>query len=893
MASVNKNLAFSNSEYTRLYDKMRGICAEANSDKAPTRFGMLENMYVDYEGAGEAVESIPGFRRLMSCGMNINGIYEQKIHGKEDYIIIHAGKYICRFKKSELEGTVVTKAIAVMKDAKSASFCFGNSLYIIDGESMLKISEDGGANKIGGDKGIPPYIPTMYRDGKPYEKRNLLSRIAWESYTLNDPISYSYGSPGLKYLIMSERDHTCVVIGSYGIQGELHIPTQATIDDKYYTVVGIGGGAFRNNTDITALITNSSLLEIGDGAFAGCTSLEKVILSYTVNSVGEKAFKGCSSLSHLHFNLFPLDIGADAFSGCDALSEVKCTGDIESYEEAVIGSGLESKTPISEPLYEKLTVALTAHGNVDCVIAVWSGSKDFEFVHERSTGAVIINFENESAFMGKEIIIKTQLLLGQDIVYNDEEDFLATDGGILAGGTSAIMGCTVCEAFDGRIFLSGHPLLPGVVFYSDRDKRKNHQPLYFSSSNFFVDGIGNNPVTALLTTHGSLAVFKENDDGSGTILYHEPKKNASTGETTYPVSYAHGSIPGYGCAANFFDEPLFLTEKGVCALEKTESGSFKEVKCRSELISPLLISEDLKNASVTKWQGYLVVATGSNLYLADSRDSYERDGILQYEWYRLTGIGTYKNDTRVYRYSEQKRDGYDNHPSAGEVALGEIYSEEVDEETVYFLPEGDKKWLVYKTDEYTGGDFDPCSIVFSDGNNLYFGTKSGDICMFNTDKRGVAPEDIASSDDFDEEEYRAAMGNKIHPAFYSFDRHAASYGVTTVWDNCDLPHLTKNSVRNSMTVKFKTFGSTEVTAEVETDNGGRRELGTIPLSALSFESIDFSGLTASLSEYSTVPIPESEKDWTDKRLSFHSNKFCSPFGVYSISYRYKIKGTIK
>ena len=165
--------------------------------------------------------------------------------------------------------------------------------------------------------------------------------------------------------------------------------------------------------------------------------------------------------------------------------------------------------------------------------------------------------------------------------------------------------------------------------------------------------------------------------------------------------------------------------------------------------------------------------------------------------------------------------------------------------------------------------------------------------MFNTDKRGVAPAAISESEGFSEEEYRNVMGSKIHPYFYSFDRHAAKYGVTTVSDNCDIPHLTKNSVRNSLAVKFKVFGTTNIKAEVETDNKGKKSLGTIPLSSLSFDSVDFSGLTASLSDYSTLTIPESEYGWTEKRLSFTSDDFCSPFGVYSISYRYKIKGKIK
>ena len=175
-----------------------------------------------------------------------------------------------------------------------------------------------------------------------------------------------------------------------------------------------------------------------------------------------------------------------------------------------------------------------------------------------------------------------------------------------------------------------------------------------------------------------------------------------------------------------------------------------------------------------------MVSTGAHIYLADSRDSYRKDGILQYEWYRLTGIGTYKNDTRVYRYSDEKIEGYCNEMPVGEIAKGEVYSEVLledgEERLLYFVYLADKKNLVYKTEEYTGGDFDPCCIVFSDGKNLYFGTEGGEVCMFNNDKRGVAPKELSDSEGFSEEEYIKNMGNKIHPLYYSFDRHAASYG---------------------------------------------------------------------------------------------------------------------
>ena len=892
MASKHRNIARSDAEYTRIFEKMRGFSATKNPTSSSSRFGMLENMYVDYRGSGEAVESIPGFRKLLSFdNMPINGIFNQHTDNGEDYLIIHAGIYVCRFKKNEMDTAKITNAIATMKDTKSSAFSFGDAMYIIDGESMLKINQNGTAIKVG-DGGLTPYLPTLYRNGVPYEKRNLLTSKARESYVISNPAKFIYGTPYLSYTVTDSNKRLCSVIGERNIYGEVHIPSYVTIDGQEYSVTSIAGHAFADNENITALITNPGLKKIEAGAFSGCKNLASVILSCTVETIETMAFYGCVSLSQLHFNKFPIALGKDSFKGISS-EEVKCSGIISDFQTAVAGSGLEEKTPRAVPMYEKITLGLRAHGQIWHIDRVLHNNVSLGYDYNEDPHIAIISFENEAACREQELIMENTLLDGTSQDYNDDDDFLATEGGFKVGGVNAIFGCRICEAFDGRIFLSGNPNLPGVVFYSEPDRRKSYQPLYFKSNNYFIDGIANNQVTAMLSTHGALAVFKEADDGAGTIIYHEPKTESGTREVKYQISYAQGSIPAYGGEKNFFDEALFLTERGVCALEKTEGSSFKEVKCRSELINALLLKEDLRNAQVTEWQGYFVVATGENMYLADSRDSYKTDGILQYEWYRLCGIGSYKNDTRVYRYSDEVIDGYQNSPHTDEIAEGEIYSELFGERTVYYLPKNGKKLLVYKTEEFTGGDFDPCYTVFSDGENLYFGTRGGDVCMFNSDKRGVPPKDLSQTEGFSIEEYKSVMGSKIHPVYYSFDRHAARYGVTTESDNCEIPYLTKNTVRDSLVVNFKAFEGSCVSVKVETDNEGCRSLGILPLSTFSFDSVDFSKLTSSLSDQLTIAIAEAERGWTEKRLSFLSDRFCSPFGVYSICYRYRIKGKIK
>jgi hypothetical protein len=444
---------------------------------------------------------------------------------------------------------------------------------------------------------------------------------------------------------------------------------------------------------------------------------------------------------------------------------------------------------------------------------------------------------------------------------------------------------------DGRIFLSANPSLPGAVFYSSKDQSGNTQPTYFGINGYFLDGLGTDPVTDLLSVNGELEVFKARDDGEGTIFCHKAEKNESGG-TSYPVSYVHGNAPVFGGAICFSGEAVFLTERGVCALDKAGSGNFREVECRSKNVTPLLSREDMKQAETTEWLGYLVVAVKERFYLADPRDAYSEDGVLQYEWYRLTNIGTYKNDRLLYRYSTMPLEGYTLSDKPDEAVEGIVYSEAAEGETVYFVYEGERKIRVYPTEERVGGVFDPCRSVRSDGALLFFGTEGGDVCVFNNDKRGVPPSELSEEADFDAEEYEKAMGRSIHPSYYSFARHRAKYGVVTPFDDCDIPYLTKNTVRDSLVISFKTFSDCAVPVRAETDSTVREKI-RLPLSRLAFDRMDFSTFTPSVSGSVAVTLPEAERGWLKKRYSIYSDGFCSPFGVYSISYRYKIKGKIK
>lgn len=91
--------------------------------------------------------------------------------------------------------------------------------------------------------------------------------------------------------------------GAY-YEGDILIPSQVEHNDRSYTVVRIGYGAFAWCDKLTSVQLPATLREIRYGAFSMCTSLKEIVIPDGVRVCGG-AFYGCSSLKKVDF------------SGCD------------------------------------------------------------------------------------------------------------------------------------------------------------------------------------------------------------------------------------------------------------------------------------------------------------------------------------------------------------------------------------------------------------------------------------------------------------------------------------------------------------------------------------------------------------------------------------------------
>lgn len=862
------------------------------------RYAYAENMYRDYEsGDASLIESVVGFRKIASLGGRIHSIFSHKDQKGEEYTVVHAKNKLYRFKTSERDSLSLLNPISDIGDFKSVSFCFGGNLFVLDGSDIIRVSPDGKATKITPDDELV-YLPTTYYNGERIEQKNLLTDRFIEKYMIGAAETVIYGSPGLMYRITDENRALCSVVGiSSSFSGVLNIPSYTTIGSKRYKVDQIDDNAFLGNNNIYEVRFGVGIYRVGKFAFSNCLMLSAIHAINAPTFIDDYAFKGCMTLSRLSLGAEIEKIGDGIFNDCSMLKSISYASDKKNFSEIENSSSLSDKViydfqsdlslileiPVYTPTAQIIKVTLDGTQITD-YSTVSKGEKE---------SAIVFSVTDKRAVEGKEVIIYAKADLSKDDRADGAHDFLYDYS--YESGFDAIRKCRVCECFDGRIFLSANPDLPGVVFYSSRENGKSNA-LYFGSYDYFSDGLGVFGVSSMLSSADSLLVFKNADDGGGSIFYHTAKETGiDFMPKVYPLSYTHNGIGAIGESFSFFDDPVFISKTGLSAIEKKTISLQRSIACRSHNVNAKLLCERLSEASLGEWCGYLAIGVNGSVYLADSRSLFTHEsGWKEYEWFYLTDIGTYENSTRVYRYASSAHAGYEIHSLPDTEPGATVYSEKVGTETVYYTKEDGVKYELYATEELKDGDFHPLvTLCINEDDVFFFGTDNGDLCVFNNDKRGIAPEFIKNSADFSDEEYKKHYARRIHPHFYNFAGHRMRCGVRTAPSDCSLPNLTKTTVKHSLVLKCSLSGNGRIRCEAKTDRSGYSEYAAYPNSAIDFSDLSFSDLTLASEDSVSLAINEKEKKWVDKEIAVYCEDFNSPIGIYSVSYRYTPHGRIK
>ena len=902
MARMYKSGTAEGGEYSIVYSDMRGVDFSGDGSSVDrSRFSYLENMYRDYEGEGDgAIESIPGFRRIARLGAKINGLFSYKDELSEDCLIIHSGTELYRLPLSEMDSTLTPASLATVCNARSRSFNLAGRLFILDGADIFAIAPSGECKKASVHTELC-HIPTTFINGKEYRQRNLLTRLFKERYTVGSAERNSAGTPELKYTVTDEERRLCAVAGiedSY--TGEVLIPAYTLIGDTPYLVHEICDRAFLGNTGISSVFIAGGVTKIGKFAFGDCTNLTSAVLSDSVTEIDNACFDTCERLSELHLGRGLRTLGSSVISMCGALNKITYSGNEADFAKIDNTEVLGDTAIIYDTEHREITLSLPIFSPAVKLSSITSGGKSFKFYLRRQGNLIteaLIYLNNRAEAVGCEFIIEGELSADSSD-YGGFGGFLSSSFGEGADPRELILGCTLCECFDGRVFLAGNPSQPNAVFYSERMESVAEGELYFGEYNYFCDGTGGFNTASLLCCGSALAVFKEGDDGGGSIYYHTPR---DTGidliPRIYPTEYIHSGICAIGDAISFFDDPVFISEYGLSALDKRQINLERSIAHRSHNVNSRLLCENLKEARLTVWQGYLALCAGGHMYLADSRATFiHSTGSREYEWYYLTDIGSYLGGEGVYRHCSIPTEGYTVNADMADRRVDPshyIYSSKEGNKTVRYYIEDGQKIEVYPTEERYGGDFSPACAIHAVGHRLFFGTDDGTVCVFNNDKRGVAPKALQNDEDFNPEEYRLKFGRQIHPSYYSFDNRAVRYALRTALDNGGIPHMLKSSVKRSLAIKCRSFAAGRLICEVGTNRSGYRELCEFPASSLSFADFDFSAPSLTVGDSTTIAISERERGWVEKQISLYSDEYCAPIGIYSIAYRFRLSGGLK
>ena len=464
-------------EYTVTYQNMRGVdFSSGANDTKRYRFSYAENMYKDYDAEGGGIiESIPGFRKLISCDAEINGIYSHKDDEGNVYVVIHSGTTLKRFPLAKLNEhpEPPCSTIGVAPNVKSRGFTSGTDLYILFGGSIAVVDKSGTCKFIGdASSERTGYVPTTYINGVEYEQRNLLTSHFLEKYKITSSDKISAANEHLKYRIISEEECTCAVVGiEDGHSTIVRIPSQVEIGGKEYSIYEISDMAFKNNQGIKYLYIANGPKRIGKMAFLGCEYLELAMMSDSIEEIDNGAFSNCFELTKLHLGKGIQKFGLSVFSFCSSLTEIDYALDEASFALIKNGDAVGARTINYGINYANVTVSIPIFSPAVSLIGVSIDGKAQHYTPKTKNGlvyAVEFTATDRSAFDGKEVLIAGNLDDSSFTKNSTGSNFIEEEGAKI-DGKAAVLGCTVCCAFDGRIFLSGNPALPNTVFYSSRD----------------------------------------------------------------------------------------------------------------------------------------------------------------------------------------------------------------------------------------------------------------------------------------------------------------------------------------------------------------------------------------------------------------------------------------
>lgn len=191
------------------------------------------------------------------------------------------------------------------------------------------------------------------------------------------------------------------------------------------------------------------------------------------------------------------------------------------------------------------------------------------------------------------------------------------------GNRERIEGCRLAVEFDNRIFFSGNPKYPNTLWHCALN-----DPEYVRDIDYYQEGMDMAPIRGMVAGNNALWVFRETAGAGSAVFYHTPVLDEDYGKI-YPSIQSGISTGCVGAAVNFYDDILFFSGRGMESIRMDADGG-TTLRHRSARVDRLLTAMAGYRGMITQvWNGYLLVFSGKQCFLADSR-SLDSDG---YDWF--------------------------------------------------------------------------------------------------------------------------------------------------------------------------------------------------------------------------------------------------------------------
>ena len=190
-----------------------------------------------------------------------------------------------------------------------------------------------------------------------------------------------------------------------------------------------------------------------------------------------------------------------------------------------------------------------------------------------------------------------------------------------------ITNCTLLQVFDNRVFFSGNPDYPNMLWHCSLE-----DPTYCSDLDYYNEGLDVAEVKGMVAGNNALWVFKEPSQANTTVFYHTPTIDGDYGKI-YPNTHSSIATGCVGKAINFNDDILFFSDRGMEGISGDVT-SEQVIAHRSTLVDRKLTAEtNYKDMILEEWEGYLLAFVDNKVYLADSRSMFTNENNVEYEWF--------------------------------------------------------------------------------------------------------------------------------------------------------------------------------------------------------------------------------------------------------------------